>query len=91
MVVIKYRIPFLLIITLLSAGSIGFAQDFKIKKLEQVGEVINLYYDLSDSTANSTRTYSIFLYSSLDSYMIPLAKVSGDVGQIVKPGGNPQD
>lgn len=39
MVVIKYRIPFLLIITLLSAGSIGFAQDFKIKKLEQVGEV----------------------------------------------------
>jgi len=84
----KYRILFLLVVTLLSAGSTGNAQDFKIKKLEQVGEVVNLYYDLSDSTANSTRTYSIFLYSSLDSYTIPLAKVSGDVGQIVKPGGN---
>jgi hypothetical protein len=84
----KYRIPFLLAITFLSFGPIGFAQDFKIKRLEQVGEVINLYYDLLDSTANSTRTYSIFLYSSLDSYTIPLAKVSGDIGQIVKPGGN---
>lgn len=84
----KYRRAFLLVITFLSAGSIGYAQYFKIRKVEQAGEVINLYYDLSDSTTNSSRTYSIFLYSSLDSYTIPLVKVSGDVGQIVKPGGN---
>jgi len=66
----------------------GLAQDFKIKKLEQVGDNINLYYDLIDSVENSRRSYSISLYSSRDSYTSPLTKVTGDVGQIVKPGGN---
>lgn len=73
----------------LIAGTLSaFAQDFKIKKLEQVGDKINLYYDLIDSVENSKRTYSISLYASRDSYTSPLTKVSGDVGQIVKPGGN---
>jgi len=66
----------------------GLAQDFKIKKLEQIGDKINLYYDLIDSASNSKRTYTISLYSSRDSYTSPLTKVSGDIGQIVKPGGN---
>ncbi|QLH34271.1 MAG: hypothetical protein HWD62_19380 [Cyclobacteriaceae bacterium] len=73
----------------LIAGSVlGVAQDFKIKKLEQVGDKINLYYDLLDSTENSKRNYSIYLYASRDSYTSPLTKVTGDIGQIVRTGEN---
>lgn len=77
-----------LIIFLIACVLSGLAQDFRIKKLEQVGNNINLYYDLMDSVDNSRRTYSIALYASRDSYTSPLTKVTGDVGQIVKPGGN---
>ena len=75
-------------IFLIASTLSGIAQDFKIKKLEQVGDKINLYYDLIDSVENSKRTYSISLYASRDSYTSPLTKVTGDIGQIVKPGGN---
>ncbi len=77
-----------LTIFLIAGTLLGLAQDFKIKKLEQVGDKINLYYDLIDSVENSKRTYSISLYASRDSYTSPLTKVTGDVGQIVRPGGN---
>jgi len=73
---------------LISLAFTGLAQDFNIKKVEQVGDKINLYYDLLDSTDVTRRTYTIALYSSRDSYTTPLTKVSGDIGQTVRPGGN---
>lgn len=89
MIIGKGRNGGLLIILALIVSTVSvLAQDFKIKKLEQVGDKINLYYDLIDSVENVKRTYSISLYSSRDSYTSPLTKVAGDVGQIVKPGGN---
>jgi hypothetical protein len=62
------------------------AQEFAIKKMEVAGDKINIYYDLIDTTNN--RTYTINLYSTMDSFTTPLTKVSGDLGLEVKPGMN---
>ncbi len=70
---------------LLLAG-FASAQQFSIKRVQQEGGSISLYYDLIDSIAS--RTYTINVFSSLDNYVTPLQKVSGDLGLEVKPGGN---
>jgi hypothetical protein len=62
------------------------AQVFTITKTERQGDNIILYYDLLDSISN--RTYTVNAYTSLDNYINPLTKVTGDVGLEVKPGGN---
>lgn len=62
------------------------AQEFAIKKFEMVGEKLNVYYDLLDSV--SGHTYTVRVFSSKDSYTDPVTKVTGDVGQEVKPGVN---
>jgi hypothetical protein len=75
------------VVVLLSAVCFSLhAQDFTIKKVELTGGNMVLHYDLVDSVRN--RTYTINLYSSSDSYVNPLTKVSGDVGMEVKSGGN---
>jgi hypothetical protein len=63
-----------------------FAQEFTIKKFEMAGEKLNVYYDLLDSV--SGHTYTVRVYSSKDSYTDPVTKITGDVGQEVKPGIN---
>ena len=67
-------------------GTITEAQDFAIKRVELDGELVNVYYDLLDTTAR--RTYTVNLFSSRDNYITPLEKASGDLGLEVTPGSN---
>lgn len=61
------------------------AQEFTIKAVETTTDHrIVIHYDLADTTRN--RLYSVFLYSSLDNFIKPLEKLSGDAGLEVRPG-----
>ncbi|HZY81943.1 MAG TPA: Ser-Thr-rich GPI-anchored membrane family protein [Cyclobacteriaceae bacterium] len=62
------------------------AQDFAIKKMEVTPDQVIIHYDLVDTTRN--RTYSVFLYSSVDNFLSPVTKVFGDLGIEVRPGLN---
>lgn len=62
------------------------AQEFSIRKVEIANEKVLIYYDLIDTV--SSRTYTINLYSSRDTYVSPLVKVEGDIGLEVKAGRN---
>ncbi|MBY0435325.1 MAG: GPI anchored serine-threonine rich family protein [Cyclobacteriaceae bacterium] len=76
-----------ILIILLSCTALAMrAQEFTIKKVELDGTKINVYYDLVDSIAG--RSYTINIYSSRDNFIAPLAKVTGDLGLEVRPGGN---
>ena len=75
----------LFLIGLLSAGT-AVGQKFSIKRVEVAGDMVNLYYDLADTIVS--RTYTISVFSSKDNYISPLAKVTGDLGLEVRPGGN---
>ncbi len=66
------------------ATSVVYAQKTLIKKVELAGEKIIVYYDLEDGNPNNL--YQINLYSSNNNFASPLGKVSGDVGNDVKPG-----
>jgi hypothetical protein len=76
----------LLLIFSLLTGSSALAQLFNITKAERQGDNLIVYYDLLDSITN--RTYTINVYNSLDNFINPLTKISGDLGLEVKPGGN---
>ncbi|HZY80325.1 MAG TPA: Ser-Thr-rich GPI-anchored membrane family protein [Cyclobacteriaceae bacterium] len=76
----------LLFFSVIVLGSSLSAQDFTIKKVEWLGDDINLYYDLKDSVAH--RSYTVSLFSSKDNFISPLQKVSGDIDLEVKPGAN---
>jgi hypothetical protein len=62
------------------------AQEFTIKRVELEGDLVNVYYDLLDTTAR--RSYTVNLFSSRDNYITALEKVKGDFGLEVKPGPN---
>ncbi len=63
------------------------AQDLKIKQVEFLEDgSVSLTYDLLDNQTD--RKYTVYLYSSTDNYIQPLARVSGDVGIEVAVGGN---
>ncbi|HEX8060707.1 MAG TPA: hypothetical protein VF473_07205 [Cyclobacteriaceae bacterium] len=62
------------------------AQDVAINTIEVNSSQIIVHYDLLDTTKN--RTYTVFVYSSLDNFLAPLKKISGDAGLEVKPGPN---
>ena len=62
------------------------AQEFEITHVELAGDKMLIFYDLLDTTTN--RTYTIHVYSSLDSFIDPLENVSGDEGLEVRPGTN---
>jgi hypothetical protein len=79
----------LLLIVAATLGNIpvtAIAQGFDIKRVEVDGDLVNLYYDLTDTT--SRRAYTVSVYSSRDNYISPLDHVSGDLGLEVKPGAN---
>lgn len=67
-------------------SALSYAQNFTIIKAERQGDNLIVYYDLLDSITN--RTYTINVYNSLDNFINPLTKISGDLGLEVKPGGN---
>ncbi len=61
------------------------AQQFTIKAIETtVDHNIVIHYDLIDTT--KSRLYSVFVYSSVDNFIKPLTKLSGDAGIEVRPG-----
>jgi Ser-Thr-rich glycosyl-phosphatidyl-inositol-anchored membrane family len=60
------------------------AQQLDVKRVELKGDEVIVHYALADSVAG--RSYSVNLYSSLDTYVNPLARVTGDFGIEVKPG-----
>ena len=55
-----------------------------IQKLELVNDQMVIHYDIDDSNPNNE--YLVSIFSSKDNYAAPLVKVSGDVGQEVRPG-----
>lgn len=69
---------------LLLAATPIFAQKVTIKRVELAGEKIIVHYDLEDSNPNNE--YQIALYSSQSNFNTALTKVTGDVGNEVKPG-----
>lgn len=76
------------VIATLIVGLVGLAnaQEFSIRKVEVAGDNVLVYYDLIDTV--KSRTYTINLYSSRDTFVTPLVKVEGDLGLEVKPGRN---
>lgn len=74
----------ILILAFVFAAPAAYAQKAFIKKVELAGEKIIVYYDLEDGNPNNL--YQITLYSSNNNFSSPLSKVSGDVGNDVKPG-----
>ncbi len=67
-------------------GQRTVAQTFEVRSIEINTEGLILHYDLLDTTRN--RTYTVNVYSSHDSFLAPLTKVTGDAGLEVRPGFN---
>lgn len=86
MTIMKKTIQVLLAGMVMLSPSVINAQEFAIKTVELTNDQVLLYYDLTDTTKN--RTYSVFVYSSRDNFLSPLAKIAGDAGIEVKPGLN---
>ncbi len=76
----------LLQFALLLLASGAFAQTVIIKTVELAGDKIIVHYELDDSNPN--HEYQLNLYSSKDNFAAPLKKVTGDVGNEIKPGIN---
>ena len=62
------------------------AQMLEIKGLEFKANKIIVHYDLLDSVED--RSYTIRVYASVDGYVNPLQKITGDVGLDVSTGKN---
>ncbi len=62
----------------------AFAQNIVMEKIELSNGKINVFYTLEDSNPN--HEYQIDLYSSKDNFAVPLTKVTGEVGNEIKPG-----
>lgn len=60
------------------------AQTVAISWVEIAGTKIIVHYDLE--TSNPNHEFSISLFSSKDNFSAPLTKVTGDVGNEIKPG-----
>jgi hypothetical protein len=62
------------------------AQTLEIKSVEYLNNKVILHFDLLDSLEG--RSYSVRMYSSVDGFLNPLEKASGDIGLEVKSGKN---
>lgn len=76
----------LIVVCLLIVSTLTLAQKASIKKVELAGEKVIVHYDLEDS--NPGNEYQIQLFSSQSNFATPLTKVSGDVGNEIKPGND---
>src|SRR6478735_3695745 len=65
-------------------GATTYAQNVIVNKIELAGDKIIVHYELDDS--NPSHEYQLNLYTSKDNFAAPLAKVTGDVGDEIKPG-----
>ena len=75
-----------LLLLLMTLSWISSAQEFAITSVELAGDKMLVFYNLIDTVKN--RHYTIHVYSSIDRYLNPLGKISGDVGLEVAPGKN---
>jgi hypothetical protein len=66
------------------ASNLLLAQNVSIDNVEIAGDKIIVHYSLED--ANPANEYQLNLYSSNDNFRNALTKVSGNVGNEVKPG-----
>ncbi len=78
------KMKILLLIIFSCAVELSFGQNVLIDRIDIRGNKIIVWYNLSDQ--NTSRKYSISLYSSKDKFTSPLMNVSGDVGLGVTPG-----
>jgi hypothetical protein len=62
------------------------AQEFAIRQIEVSSDLLTVHYDLIDTVKD--HTYSVYIYSSRDNFLSPLAKIYGDAGLEVRPGKN---
>ena len=62
----------------------SLAQNIDITKMELKSQKIYITYNIDDDNPNNE--YLVTIYSSIDNFSAPLTKVTGDVGQEVKPG-----
>jgi len=62
----------------------NYGQKLQITRLELVNDQLVVHYSIDDSNPNNE--YLVSLYASKDNFSAPLTKVSGDIGQEVKPG-----
>lgn len=69
---------------LLVAVFTSTAQTVAISWVEISGSKIIVHYDLE--TSNPSHEFAISLFSSKDNFSAPLTKVTGDVGNEIKPG-----
>jgi hypothetical protein len=67
-------------------ATVATAQKIIIQWVEIAGDKIIVHYDLDDT--NAQHEYSINLLSSKDNFASALTKVTGDVGNEIKPGTN---
>ncbi|MFN3840709.1 MAG: Ser-Thr-rich GPI-anchored membrane family protein [Cyclobacteriaceae bacterium] len=84
--IIKYISPTTtpLIACFLLAALTSGAQTVAISWVEIAGTKIIVHYDLE--TSNPNHEFTISLFSSKDNFSAPLTKVTGDVGNEIKPG-----
>ena len=75
----RLTLSFLLLFPLL-----GLAQRVQIKNIELAGEKIIVHYELDDSNPNNE--YQLNLFTSKDNFTVPMNKVTGDIGNEIKPG-----
>ncbi|HEY0651919.1 MAG TPA: hypothetical protein VGD65_02285 [Chryseosolibacter sp.] len=62
------------------------AQALDIEWVEVAGRTVIVHYDLEDE--NPLHAYTVNLFSSADNFANPLVKLSGDVGNEIKPGND---
>jgi len=77
----------LLLIILMSVATVVAGQEVNITQVElQASGDVVVTYNLKDERLD--RKYSLYLYTSADNYIQPLAKVTGDVGVDLSVGEN---
>lgn len=74
----------ILLLVIVFAASLTHAQKMAIEKIELAREKLVVYYTLDDTNPN--HNYQVSLYSSKDNFAAPVTRVTGDVGNEVKPG-----
>jgi hypothetical protein len=73
---------------LILLSMVGYAQTATITWVQISGTKIIVHYDLE--TSNPNQEFAISLYTSKDNFSAPLSKVTGDVGNEIKPGKDKQ-
>ena len=80
----RLKILILFFIILFHGGT--YAQDITINQVELKDGKVVVHYDLNDN--DTEHQYTLRLYTSIDNFVQPMNKVTGDIGIAVPVGGN---